>query len=253
MLRIIINADDCGYSKEVDDSIEYCIQNHLISSTTIMANMTDFSRAVSMFREYEKLISFGFHINLTEGSPMLYSQELLDIGFYTSVNGKLLFNKEYSRYNYFSLNARNEIYNEIKTQLVRILDSGVRVSHFDSHHHIHNGTFILPVVCKLAKQMHVNKIRSVKNFGYPMYSLSGLARESWRVYLKILDPHVKITNYFTSFTDFISVADHFKLRDNCTIELSCHPGGIYAGEIRKLSDNSLQQKLDCIIVPYSEL
>lgn len=41
MIQLIINADDCGYSKKVDEAIERAIICHRITSTSIMANMTD--------------------------------------------------------------------------------------------------------------------------------------------------------------------------------------------------------------------
>ena len=69
-MRIIINADDCGLSEIVDKEIEYCIRHGLISSTTIMANMDDFEGARRLYDTYGNAVSFGWHMNLTEGEPL---------------------------------------------------------------------------------------------------------------------------------------------------------------------------------------
>ena len=81
MERYIINADDCGKSVIVNKAIEASIINGLITSTTVMANMDDFAGAVRLFQEYGSRISFGWHINLTEGEPLSSSQLLLDNGY----------------------------------------------------------------------------------------------------------------------------------------------------------------------------
>ena len=92
MKRIIINADDCGMSLQVNEHIEQAILAGKISSTTVMANMEDFDGAVRLYKTYGSEISFGWHINLTEGSPLMYSQLLLDKGYYIEQGGRIVFN-----------------------------------------------------------------------------------------------------------------------------------------------------------------
>lgn len=49
-MKIIINADDCGYSEKVNAAIEDCILKNAITSTTIMANMDDFEGALRLYK-----------------------------------------------------------------------------------------------------------------------------------------------------------------------------------------------------------
>lgn len=79
-MKLIINADDCGYSSVVNRRIEEEIWHHRITSTTVMANMDDFEGAVRLYEKYGKDISFGVHLNMTEGKPLLDSEELLSAG-----------------------------------------------------------------------------------------------------------------------------------------------------------------------------
>ncbi len=88
-MKLIVNADDCGYSKAVNEAICRFIEAGKITSTTVMANMDDFDGAVRLFNQYREKISFGIHLNLTEGHPLLYSQELLDKGYYKEIGGYL--------------------------------------------------------------------------------------------------------------------------------------------------------------------
>lgn len=81
-MKLIINADDCGKNKEVNAAISHFIETGKITSTTVMANMDDLEGASRLFDEYQDSISFGIHLNLTEGHPLRYSQELLDRGYY---------------------------------------------------------------------------------------------------------------------------------------------------------------------------
>ena len=72
--RIIINADDCGMSQTVNEHIDQAILADKITSTTVMVNMDDFDGEVRLYKQYHEHISFGWHINLSEGKPLLYSQ-----------------------------------------------------------------------------------------------------------------------------------------------------------------------------------
>ena len=52
-MKLIINADDCGKSKEVNAAIAKFIEAGKITSTTVMANMDDLEGAARLFRQYK--------------------------------------------------------------------------------------------------------------------------------------------------------------------------------------------------------
>ena len=76
-MRLIINADDCGYSKTNNSHIKQAIEKGKITSTTIMANMPEVEDAIRLYETYHNDISFGIHLNLTEGEPLVNSQTLV--------------------------------------------------------------------------------------------------------------------------------------------------------------------------------
>lgn len=251
MIRFIINADDCGYSSHVNSHIKSAIKKRLISSTTIMANMPAFEEAINLYKEFYEQISFGCHLNLTEGTPLLFNEELLKVGFYKMEGGRILMNGKYFRYKFLSKSISDGIYRELKAQIERILDSGVRISHLDSHHHIHTAPFILPIVSLLSREFGILKVRNMRN--YIPFSMSCICRKMWRQYLYCLNSDIYTTDYFSSFAEFYSLVSCGLIKDNVTIELMCHPGGCYPEEDILLEQISVCNKYKGLLVTYNQV
>lgn len=97
-MKIIINADDFGYSKAVNEAIDLCMVQGLISSTTLMANMPFASEAVNRacLNKYEECI--GAHITLTEGKALsrsiLNCNRLVDKDGFSRLKGILCFGSQ---------------------------------------------------------------------------------------------------------------------------------------------------------------
>ena len=68
--KIIVNADDLGLSKRVNDAIFQAFAQGLISSATIMANMPAFKEAARLVRQFRLQRKIGLHLNLTSGKPL---------------------------------------------------------------------------------------------------------------------------------------------------------------------------------------
>lgn len=219
---LIINADDCGINKIVNDHIEQCILEGKISSTTVMANMLDFEGALGLYVKYNDRISFGIHLNLTEGSPLLSQPALVESGHYVIKDGKALFNMKDKKRRYLNSEQRLYIYEELKAQFDKLINAGINISHIDSHHHIHTDINILPIVIRLAKEYNITKIRGLRN--YMPFSISYLLRKLWYMLVKVLYPSVKQTDYLTSYIDYTKNPGILKASNSVTLELECHPG-----------------------------
>lgn len=248
-MNIIINADDCGYSKYVNQRIEEEIVQGRVSSVTILANMDDFDGAVNLFNQYKSNTSFGIHLNLTEGHPLLNNQKLVDYGIYQYDCGKLVMNANPFRYKYIPLSIRNAIYEELDAQIEKVLDAGIQISHIDSHQHIHNGIFILPIVTSLAKKYGIKRIRNIRN--YMPVSFNRCSRSAWRLYMKWLYPEAITTDFFTSYKTFVE--DRICIPIDCTIELMCHPGGIYPEEESLMVYNDITNGDNNMLINYNQL
>ena len=130
-MKLIINADDCGKSKEVNEAIAQFIEAGKITSTTVMANMDDLEGAAQLFDKYGKKVSFGVHLNLTEGHPLLYSNMLIEKGLYKEIGkGKIAFNLRPYRNKMMGEDIRKELEKELYAQIEKVMDYGIRISHF---------------------------------------------------------------------------------------------------------------------------
>lgn len=253
MIRLIINADDCGHSNRVNSKIEEAIVNGKITSTTVMANMDDFPGAQLLYERYKGEVSFGFHINLTEGTPLLYSQLLLDSGFYKECEGKIVFNAKPFRRKWLSSKMREEIFKEVLAQAKRIDESGIKISHIDGHHFIHQSIFMIPLLPRLCKAINVHKIRTYRN--YMPFSLNRFLRNAWSKVIKLQDPKAQFTNWFTSFEDFYSFekqSKHFYKADDI-VELMCHPGGKDISEADIMANTSMRELINCQMINYNQI
>lgn len=68
--NVIVNADDFGYSSEVNEGIMLAIKMGIISRTTLMVNMPFCDEAVKLSKAQGYWNSVGLHLNLTEGCPL---------------------------------------------------------------------------------------------------------------------------------------------------------------------------------------
>ena len=162
-MKFIVNADDCGYSVHVNEHIKTAIALGHVSSTTIMANMNDF-----------------------EGKSL------------DEINSA----KKDFKHKFLSKRIQQGIRKELDTQILKILDSGVEVSHIDGHHHIHTAPFILPIVIDLAKHYGIRKIRRVANTGFKNIKLFQFL---WMQYVKSCAKLITPTHFY-GFDEFLEIS-----------------------------------------------
>ena len=235
--RIIINADDCGMSLQVNRSIEEAIQKGRISSTTIMANMNDFDGAVKLYNNYKDVISFGWHINLTEGKPLLYSQLLFDCGYYKDEEGQVLFNSKQFGRNFLKKGMQTEIKKELIAQFEKMKDCGINITHADSHHHIHTSPSLIFLIPSLLKELNIEKCRNIRNYG--VSTISYIGRKAWSIPFRLWG--IRMPDTLTSFSSYF---ENRLLRQGATIELECHPGhpkDIYQKEMELIYTTDLRE------------
>lgn len=247
--RFVVNADDCGLSATVNEHIARAIEAGRVTSTTVMANMDDFDGAVALYRAYGHRVSFGWHINLSEGEPLLKSQLLLDKGYYVERGNRVEFNGKAFWYKGLSGEMKREIRKELIEQYTRIKDSGIQISHADSHHHIHTSFALMLFVPSLLQELGITKMRRKKNH-VPNY-FSFLARQAMTGLVTVCNRRIAQTDTFAFFQEYM---DHPHWPQGRTIELECHPGSpLYVEEEKMLLETDLCQRYGAKLMTYSEL
>ncbi|MGN7469125.1 chitin disaccharide deacetylase [Brevibacillus sp. SAFN-007a] len=139
-MKLIVNADDFGYSKGVNLGIIEAHRAGVVTSATVMVNMSGFEHAVQLANETPTL-GVGIHLVLTCGAPV--SQNVPSL---TDEQGR------FRRERDFLHASPEEVERELRCQLETFLQTGLPLTHIDSHHHVHAHPAILPIVLRLAKE-----------------------------------------------------------------------------------------------------
>ena len=129
MKQLIVNADDFALTKRVSDGIIKAHQNGIVTSTSMLANSPHFKEGVSLLKTVPS-IGVGVHLNLSWGKPILP---------YSSVTSLVDSNGNFYRKPHLLPSTVNldEIKKELEAQINKSIDSGIQISHLDSHHHLH--------------------------------------------------------------------------------------------------------------------
>jgi predicted glycoside hydrolase/deacetylase ChbG (UPF0249 family) len=134
---LLVNADDFGFSGDVNAGIIEAFERGIVRSTTLMASGAAFDDAVRLARAHPGL-DVGCHLTLVEapglpdGLPGLLRAVAL---------------------------RRIPIHQELAGQVRRILDAGIRLTHLDTHKHTHLLPPVLAAVCRIAQEFGIPWVR----------------------------------------------------------------------------------------------
>jgi predicted glycoside hydrolase/deacetylase ChbG (UPF0249 family) len=222
-IKVVINADDFGYSEQINSAVFDAIVRECISSATIMANGPAVDEAITMAQHLPH-VSFGVHLNLTEFSPLLPSCA-------TTTSCLVDGNHQFLGQGFRKLQPSSQVleacYQELNQQLLTVHQKGLRPSHLDSHHHIHTIPWLLPVVWQLQKKYKIFRLRNTLNvYSAPASGLSRLrlmtAKRLWNYTTILLGS--KMTERFSSLQTFLENPFRPEFVTASSIELMCHPG-----------------------------
>lgn len=197
MKKIIINADDFGYSNSVNYGIIDAHTEGVLTSTTLMTNMPGAEHAYELGKKHRTL-GIGVHLTLTCGRPLLDNH-------HTLVDTEGYFKKIHHYQNKFHIDP-DELYAEWKAQIEAFLNAGLTPTHLDSHHHVNNLETIQPIFIQLAKEYNV----PVRNNFHPNKSTTEIITTDHFEY----NPEILLADTQTILN---------KYKNAKTIEIMCHP------------------------------
>jgi len=163
--RLIVNADDFGWSGAVTGGIIRAHREGLVTSTTLMANLEGAAEALARARQEAPGLAVGLHLNLTEGRPLAPPGEVATL---LDREGRLMPSLAtlYRRLR-LSGGARRAAARELEAQVRWALDHGLRPSHLDSHKHVHQVPPLLPLVIDLARRHGIAAVRTTAELAVP--------------------------------------------------------------------------------------
>lgn len=149
MKKLIINADDYGYTPGVSAGIIESYKNGIVTSTTALSVSPHFLESMHLANIQAPNLAIGLHLALTlrHVKPILPVEEVPSL-----VNEKGEFSHQDSAEN---INLQ-EVEREWQAQIDRFLESGRKPEHLDSHHYVHGRTQgLLAVALKLAEKYNI--------------------------------------------------------------------------------------------------
>ncbi|HEY3442586.1 MAG TPA: ChbG/HpnK family deacetylase [Paludibaculum sp.] len=221
---LAVNADDFGYTRGVNSGIVAAHVDGILTSTTLMANGAAFDDAVRLSRAVPSL-DVGVHFVLVGGDSLLEPARALPVSVSALMQAVVL--------------RRIRVYDELRAQMVRIVEAGIRPTHVDTHKHTHLFPPVLDAVARLAEEFGVAWVR--RPFDLP---ITGSPSEipwkkraiSWafgsvrgQFHAKLARHHCRTTDWFAGFqiTGRFRSEDVIHLLRNMpegTTEFMVHPG-----------------------------
>jgi len=158
MIRAIVNADDFGLSRGINDGIILAHRQGILTSATLMANMPGFDHAVGLAKENPKL-GVGVHLNIVRGKPLSPPETIPSL---LTPEGLFPADMPYLLKKIRKKGLRpEEIEREFRAQIEKTLAAGIRISHFDSEKHAHTIPLIFGLALKLAAEYKIRRIRFI--------------------------------------------------------------------------------------------
>ncbi len=183
MRRLIVNADDFGFTAGINRGI---VEGHtcgIVTSSTVMANGRAFDDAVRLAKTMPSL-SVGCHIVLIDGQPTVEAKKLPSL---TAGNGR--FRDGLKSFAARALSGRlnpEQLEIEATAQIGKLQTAGIEVSHVDSHKHTHLFPAVLRPLLRAARKCGIKAVRNPFGPRRPIQSNELLARPNlWIRYAEV--------------------------------------------------------------------
>jgi predicted glycoside hydrolase/deacetylase ChbG (UPF0249 family) len=248
--QLVVNADDFGFTPDVNAGIVEAHRDGILTATTLMANGEAFDDAVRLARDAPSL-DVGCHLVLIQGKSLLTGRAL------PQTVPQLL-----------AALARRDlrVYDELSAQVRRIEQAGIRPTHLDTHKHTHLAPPVLDAVARLARESGALWVR--RPFDFPLNARRGAVpflkrltsdalSATRRRFHRVLERHgCRTTDHFAGFqiTGRFRAADLVELMAALpagSTELMCHPGrcGDALRGARTRLKESREQELEALVAP----
>jgi hopanoid biosynthesis associated protein HpnK len=148
--QLIVNADDLGLTPGVNRGILRAFQDGIVTSASLLVTGSAFEDAVALARQNPKL-DVGLHLALVEERAVLGPEVLPTLvnetGRLPRTSGEFFRRSLLGRINWV------EVEGEIAAQIDRFQKTGLRLSHLDSHQHLHMFPPVFHIVRRLTRGM----------------------------------------------------------------------------------------------------
>ena len=241
--KIILNADDLGFSKGVNEAILKANTEGYLSHASLMANTKCFDHAISEIIPNCPQLKVGVHVNLTCAAALLSGNILSINGELKNTFVTLLFRRKTKK-------VLEDLEKEIELQILKIKNAGINISHIDGHEHVHIIPSVNKIVRKLAKKYNISRVREINENIFESYQFNGRTASFANVIKLLLLKFLSLFNENSGEIGFYSMLNTceingknlFPFLQNCktyeTVEVMVHPAilGLDSAEYFKSLD-----------------
>ena len=217
MRKLVVNADDFGFTHDVNQGIVEAHRQGILTATTLMATGAAFDDAVRLARE----------------------NPALDVGVHLVLVGEPPFPATVAQFTRAAAFGRIRIYDQLQTQVRRILDAGLEPTHLDTHKHTHLLPPVLEAVAQVSEEYKIPWVR--RPFDLPLTPAGpGVtwAKQATSKSLSIVRGHFarvlarhgcRSTDHFAGFQitgryAAVDLARLIRALPEGSTEFMCHPG-----------------------------
>jgi chitin disaccharide deacetylase len=212
---LVVNADDFGFTRDVNQGIIEAHRNGILTSASLMATGAAFEDAVALAKQNPTL-DIGCHLTLVGEPPFPRTMfELLQALVW----------------------KRIRVYDELAAQVRRIVETGLALTHLDTHKHTHVFPTVLEAVVQISADFRIPWVRRPFDFPFQTGGISwktraanwvmGAARGRFERVLRRRG--CRFTDHFAGFRltgkfDAASLAALIRALPEGSTEFMCHPG-----------------------------
>jgi predicted glycoside hydrolase/deacetylase ChbG (UPF0249 family) len=185
-IRLIVNADDFGFTRDVNAGIVEAHRSGILTAATLMANGDAFKDAVALAAENPTL-DVGCHLVLVQGRSVLDPSRTLPRNLKELLQALL--------------RREIQVYDEISAQVRKTMAAGIRPSHLDTHKHTHLLPPVLEAVARAARDFGIPWVRRPFDFGID--AGAQWTKRAVALSMRVMQPR------FASALDGLRTTDHF--------------------------------------------
>ena len=156
MKQLILNADDFGLTRGVNEGIIRAHRQGILTSTTLMATSRAFDDAVARAKA-EPAFGVGCHLVLVGGTAVSSPAEIPSLvdsaGRFPRTLPEFV-----AKVSSGSVRSR-DIERELRAQIEKIRGAGIEPTHVDTHKHTHAHPVVMNILGRVARDMGITRVR----------------------------------------------------------------------------------------------
>jgi predicted glycoside hydrolase/deacetylase ChbG (UPF0249 family) len=229
MRDVIVNVDDLGLHPAVTRAVQLLSSLGTVNSASVLANGPYVSDALSLCGQ----VYLGAHLNILRGKPLSPISKVP-----TLVNSQGYFFGDYSTLFLKCILGQvslAEVELEWRAQIEMLISMGISIAHLDSEKHTHVWPMLTPLICRLAEEYHIPRVRYPYELQKGLPSHFGYVRAAILRYLsQKMTLNCPKEKYFPFSWGLVDQSERLSpqvflaylqsLPDASPVEIICHPG-----------------------------